>query len=99
MNRTLDTTTCENLLSRIRGEYLEMPGLRLKREQAQRLWGLERDSCVELLALLVEAGFLQQFPDGTFGRSTDTLLRSARTAGRATYIGPSARTQKKSSAA
>jgi hypothetical protein len=33
------------LLTRIRGEYLEMPGLRLTLEQAQRLCGAERMLC------------------------------------------------------
>ena len=30
------------LLGRIRGEYLEMPGLKLTLAQAQRLWGLDQ---------------------------------------------------------
>lgn len=32
----------DTLLNRIRAEYLEMPGLCLKLEQAQRLCGVER---------------------------------------------------------
>ena len=36
-------------LRRVKGEYLEMPGLRLTPAQAQRLWGLDRESCQALL--------------------------------------------------
>jgi hypothetical protein len=46
------------MLNRVRGEFLEMPGLRLRVEQAQRLWGLDRSTCEELLSSLVDAKFL-----------------------------------------
>ena len=55
------------LLRRIRSEYFEMPGMRLSREQAQRLWGLDAPTCARLLECLVEAGFLQRGPDGRYG--------------------------------
>jgi DNA-binding GntR family transcriptional regulator len=48
----------EALLNRIRGEFLEMPGLRLTCEQAQRLYGLDRALCQRALDRLVDAGFL-----------------------------------------
>ena len=32
------------LVHRVRGEFLEMPGLRLTRAQAQRLWGLDEET-------------------------------------------------------
>src|SRR5262245_21451416 len=41
------------LLKRIRAEYLEMPGLRLTLEQAQRLCGVERTLCKAVLDELV----------------------------------------------
>jgi hypothetical protein len=56
------------LLDRIRGEYLEMPGLRLTIPQALRLWGLPPDVCEYALARLVEDGFLRQTVDGRFVR-------------------------------
>lgn len=59
------------LLTRIRGEYLEMPGLRLTFPQAQRLWGLERTDCKRVLDALVEAKFLCVNPDGTYARASD----------------------------
>ena len=39
----------EGLLRRIRSEFLEMPGLRLSREQAQRLWALDAATCDRVL--------------------------------------------------
>ena len=56
----------DEVLQRIQGEYSEMPGLRLTAAQAQRLWGLERAVCDELLGALVDAKFLSQTRDGAF---------------------------------
>lgn len=58
----------DEVLQRIQGEYVEMPGLRLTAAQAQRLWGLERDVCDALLGALVDAKFLAQTRDGAFVR-------------------------------
>ncbi len=58
----------EQMLSRIRGEYLEMPGLRLKREQAQRLWGLDETTCAQVLECLVNIKFLYRTVDGKYAR-------------------------------
>jgi hypothetical protein len=58
----------DEVLQRIQGEYLEMPGLRLTAAQAQRLWGLERDVCDALLGALVDAKFLSRTRDGAFVR-------------------------------
>ncbi len=58
----------EDVLQRIQGEYLEMPGLRLTTAQAQRLWGLDRQVCEALLAALVDTGFLCRTRDGAFVR-------------------------------
>jgi hypothetical protein len=57
------------LLRRIRGEFLEMPGLRLTERQARRLWGLDTTHCEALLAALVESGFLARTRDGAFVRA------------------------------
>lgn len=56
-------------MRRVRGEYIEMPGLRLTLAQAQRLWGLDRAACDALLGALVEAKFLFKTRDGAFVRS------------------------------
>ena len=58
----------DNVLQRIQGEFVEMPGLRLTAPQAQRLWGLEREVCTALLGALVDAKFLLQTRDGSFVR-------------------------------
>jgi hypothetical protein len=56
------------LLERIRGEYLEMPGLRLTPVQARRLWGLDLTECQDLLDDLVSSRFLKRSPDGAYQR-------------------------------
>ena len=66
----------EQMLSRIRGEYLEMPGLRLKREQAQRLWGLDERSCAQVLECLVDLKFLYRTVDGKYARLTEGAVPS-----------------------
>jgi len=58
----------EATLYRIRAEYEEMPGLKLTPGQAQRLLGLDHESCDALLADLVGAGFLARTRDGAFIR-------------------------------
>jgi hypothetical protein len=58
-----------SLLNRVRAEFIEMPGLRLRVEQAQRLWNLDRTSCEMLLRSLVDAKFLNCGPDQAYGRS------------------------------
>jgi hypothetical protein len=56
----------DSVLRRVRAEYLEMPGLRLTSAQAQRLWGLDRGTCDELLTTLTSAHFLDRTRDGAF---------------------------------
>ena len=63
----------DEVLQRIQGEYVEMPGLSLTTAQAQRLWGLERDVCDALLGALVDAKFLSQTRDGSFIRLDGAL--------------------------
>jgi len=50
----------------VRAEYLEVPGLDLTRDQAQRLWGLDRTACEQLLAALVESRFLKRTRDNRY---------------------------------
>jgi hypothetical protein len=58
----------DEMLRRVQGEYLEMPGLRLTEPQARRLWGLDAASCDALLGALVDAKFLFRTRDGAFMR-------------------------------
>ena len=59
----------DELIRRVRGEYLEMPGLALTLGQAQRMWNLHRGECERLLGDLVDAGFLACTPLGMFVRA------------------------------
>jgi hypothetical protein len=59
----------QDVVRRIRGEYLEMPGLRLTFEQAQRLWRLDETACEAVLGALVDARFLARTRDGAFIRN------------------------------
>jgi len=67
----------ESLLERVRAEYLEMPGLRLKPEQVHRLFGMDPLVCGQVLDALVEAKFLCAKADGTYSRLTDGAIAGA----------------------
>lgn len=58
----------EEIIRRIQGEFLEMPGLRLTDAQARRLWGLDAAMCSALLDALVATGFLFRTRDGAIMR-------------------------------
>jgi hypothetical protein len=58
----------DDVLRRVQGEFLEMPGLRLTPAQARRLWGLDAAACDALLSALVDAQFLFRTRDGAFMR-------------------------------
>ena len=53
------TVELQNVIERVRGEFNEMPGLRLTPEQAARLWGLDAGSCNQVLRSLVSSSFLR----------------------------------------
>jgi hypothetical protein len=71
MDKTLTIRSTDQLLHRIRSEYLEMPGLRLTCAQAQRLWGMDEQTCSEVLRSLTEARFLHRREDGAYARLAD----------------------------
>lgn len=54
------------LLEIVRGEFLEMPGLRLTEKQAQRLWAIDRDTCEAMLGVLESSRFLRRTRDGEY---------------------------------
>ncbi len=70
MSETRRLMTDDRLVARVRGEYLEMPGMRLTFEQASRLWGLEPQACRHVLRALIELGFLSCGSDGRYARSS-----------------------------
>jgi len=57
------------LLMRVQGEFLEMPGLRVTRAQAQRLWALDAALCEAVLLALVDARFLVESRNASFMRA------------------------------
>jgi hypothetical protein len=61
-----DPPPLESLVARIRGEYLEMPGLRLTFAQARRLWQVDVSTCEMLLGQLVREGFLCKTDNGFY---------------------------------
>jgi hypothetical protein len=67
-SETYTSLSIDDVLSRVKGEFLEMPGLRLTEPQARRLWGLDAASCGALLRALVETKFLFRTRDGAFMR-------------------------------
>jgi len=54
------------LVERIREEYAAMPGLKLTRDQACRLWGVGHETCTAALDALLAEGFLHQTGTGKF---------------------------------
>jgi hypothetical protein len=62
------------LLTRVRAEFLEMPGLRLTRVQAQRLWDVGSAPCQQALDTLIDTKFLYVTPSGAYARLTDGPL-------------------------
>lgn len=66
-----------DLLRRIVGEFMEMPGLGLTSLQATRLWGLDEPTCARLLDELVERKFLVRRGDARFTRRADGNLPQA----------------------
>jgi len=62
------------LLTRLRAEYLEMPGLRLTLEQAQRLCGVERALRKAVLDALVADKLLCVKSGGAYARLTEGII-------------------------
>jgi hypothetical protein len=60
--------TAHDWMRLMRAEYLEVPGLALTSRQAQRLWGLDRETCDRLLDAMVAGSFLRKTERDTFVR-------------------------------
>ena len=50
----------EQIIGAIRGEFNEMPGMKLTREQICRLWHLERHEAERVIQSLTTSGFLRR---------------------------------------
>ena len=55
-----------DLLERIRGEFREMPGMKLTIDQACRLWNLNDVQCRDAVDALIAERFLIRTPSGAF---------------------------------
>ena len=58
------------LLQRVREQYRDMPGLKLTKPQATRLFGVAPSVCAAMLRALVMENFLSRTGEGMFVRST-----------------------------
>jgi len=65
-----ETLVLDEVLPRVRAEFLEMPGLRLTRAQARRLWALDAALCDAVLSALVDARFLVESRNASFMRAS-----------------------------
>jgi hypothetical protein len=83
MARTLlsaDVMSFAAVVDRVRGEFVEMPGLELTLPQAVRLWTLGADDCRYVIDALVDVGFLKWTSRRTIvrtGRDLPVGLESA----------------------
>jgi hypothetical protein len=71
MTTTLHEDGISGLLTRIRGEFLEMPGLRLTSAQAARLWAVDHRTSEWILNGLTTTGFLLRNPEGAYLLASD----------------------------
>ena len=63
-------TVMLTLENRVRGEFMEMPGLRLTPQQAARLWAMDRPTSESVLDRLASTGFLARTREGAYLRSS-----------------------------
>ena len=58
--------TTDVLVDRIRSEYAALPGLKLTRDQACRLWAVDNEHCTAAFEILLAEGFLHHTGTGKF---------------------------------
>lgn len=81
------------IIQRVYSEFLEMPGLRLTHEQAQRLWQLDATTCLGILDALVDAKFLCR-TGSMYARLTDGPADSQRPRMARTFVDVSRQVEK-----
>lgn len=65
----LEEPTQTDWLQIVRGEFQEIPGLLLTKQQVQRLWGLDAATCDLLLSELLRGRFLKRTSSGMYARA------------------------------
>ena len=73
-----DSAPLAALLQQVREEYGKMPGLKLTKPQAMRVFGVAPSVCAAMLRALVMENFLSRAGDGVFVRSTTDLENEPR---------------------
>ena len=68
VDRAISEFDYRHALERIRAEFIEMPGMRLTRQQVQRLAGIDSGVCGQVLDELVSRGLLACCAAGTYRR-------------------------------
>jgi len=71
--RRLSDPLWQSTLTRVRGEFAEMPGLRLTQTQAGALLGLPEPATGWVLERLAKDGFLARSPNGLYMRRQGEL--------------------------
>lgn len=61
----------KRIVDAIRGEFNEMPGMRLTHDQFCRLWNLERQEAERVISSLTASGFLRRDANNRYGRTID----------------------------
>jgi hypothetical protein len=89
--RRIAMRAMQDIIQRLRAEYLEMPGLRLKPAQVQRLCGIEESMCQMVLDSLVSAKFLCVKADGQYARLTEGFVPRPQPAKAALMVIPRAK--------
>ena len=75
----MNKTPFQQALERIRAEYQQMPGMQLTLEQVQRLSGVDRSVCQQVLDALVNAKFVFLRTDGSYTKFSDGNASPSRT--------------------
>jgi hypothetical protein len=70
MDSSLRSAT-KQIIDAIRGEFNEMPGMRLTHDQFCRLWHLERQEAERVISSLTASGFLRRDRNNRYGRTVD----------------------------
>ena len=73
-----DSAPLAALLQQVREEYGRMPGLKLTKPQAMRLFGVAPSVCAAMLRALAMENFLSRAGDGVFVRSTTDVKNEPR---------------------
>jgi len=68
VSSTAASRRIEDLLMRMEGEFLDVPGLRLTVSQAQRHFGVDEITCEAILDALVDAWVQFKTADRVYGR-------------------------------